>query len=103
VARLRALAAGAAHLYVVHLLDPWEASPSVEGATTLIDVEDGSRLELDVDAAAVERYRRRLGRLRDDVARATRGVGGTYALVLAADLPAMLRGALAPQGVVEPA
>src|SRR5262245_19512304 len=38
VPRLRELAAGAAHLYVVHLLDPWELDPDLEGATTLVDV-----------------------------------------------------------------
>jgi uncharacterized protein (DUF58 family) len=102
VPRIRALAAGASHLYVVQLLDPWEATPTLEGATTLVDVEDGSRLDLDIGRAAVERYRRRLERLRDDVARATRSVGGTYALAVAADLPKMLRDSLAPQGVVEP-
>lgn len=101
--RLRALAAGAAHVYVVQLLDPWEADPTPAGALTLVDVEDGARLDLALDAAAVARYRARLGRLREDVARATRAVGGTYALVKAADLPTMLRRALAPQGVVEPA
>jgi uncharacterized protein (DUF58 family) len=101
--RLRALAAGAAHLTVVQVLDPWEAAPDLEGAVTLEDVEDGARLDLDLGRTAVERYRRRLERLRDDVARATRSVAGTYALVIAADLGTMLREALGPQGVVEPA
>jgi uncharacterized protein (DUF58 family) len=103
VPRLRALAAGAAHLTVVQVLDPWEAAPDPEGAVTLEDVEDGARLDLDLGPQAVERYRRRLARLRDDVARATRSVAGTYALVVAADLGTMLRASLGPQGVVEPA
>ena len=99
---LRRLAAGAAHLYVVHLLDPWEADPSAEGARTLVDVEQGERLELELDAATVAGYSDRLGRLRDDVARAVRAAGGTYALVLAAPAARMFREALAPQGVIEP-
>lgn len=101
--RLRALAAGGAHLYVVQLLDPWELEPDLEGATTLVDAEDGARLDLDLASDAVARYRARLGRLREDVSRATRGVGGSYALVVAADLATMFRRALAPQGIVEPA
>jgi uncharacterized protein (DUF58 family) len=100
---LRRLAAGAAHLYVVQLLDPWEADPSPEGARTLVDVEEGTRLEVELDAAAVAGYRDRLGRLRDDVARAVSAAGGTYALVLAAPAARMFRDALAPQGVIEPA
>ncbi len=103
VPRLRAVAAGGAHLYVVHLLDPWELDPDLEGTTTLVDAEDGTRLDLDLVADVAARYRTRLRRLRDDVVRATRAVGGTYALVPAGDLPTMLRRALAPQRVVEPA
>lgn len=101
--RLRALAAGAAHVYVVQLLDPWELAPDLSGPTTLVDAEDGAHLDLDLAERAVARYRDRLGRLRDDVARATRAVAGTYALVAAADLPRMLAEGLSPQGVVEPA
>ena len=103
VPRLRAVAAGGAHLYVVHLLDPWELDPDLEGTTTLVDAEDGTRLDLDLVADVAARYRTRLRRLRDDVVRATRAVGGAYALVPAGDLPTMLRRALAPQRVVEPA
>jgi uncharacterized protein (DUF58 family) len=99
---VRRLAAGAAHLYVVQVLDPWEADPSPEGARTLVDVERGDRLEVELDAAAVAGYRERLGRLRDDVARAVRAAGGTYALVLAVPAARMFREALAPQGVIEP-
>ena len=88
---------------VVQVLDPWEVEPDADGAWTLEDAEDGARLDLDLGPGAVEGYRRRLGRLREDVARATRALGGTYALVPAAALPEMLRASLAPQGVVEPA
>jgi uncharacterized protein (DUF58 family) len=103
VPALRALAAGSAHLYVVQVLDPWELHPDADGARTLVDAEDGARLDLHLSAVAVERYRRRLGLLTDSVARATRAAAGTYALVPAADLATMLRRSLSPQGVVEPA
>jgi uncharacterized protein (DUF58 family) len=101
--RLRAVAAGAAHVTVVQVLDPWEVRPDVEGATTLVDAEDGARLDVDLGPPAIARYERRVTRLCDDVSRAARGAGGAHALVVAADLPTMLRRDLARQGVVEPA
>jgi hypothetical protein len=103
VPALRALATGAAHLYVVQVLDPWELQPDEEGARTLVDAEDGTRLDLHLSPGAVERYRKRLALLTEAVARATRAAAGTYALVPAADLATMLRRSLSPQGVVEPA
>jgi uncharacterized protein (DUF58 family) len=104
VPALRMLAAGAAHLDVIQLLDPWEAEPVEEGAVLLVDAEDAeARLGLRLDASAISRYRQRLARLTDGVVRATRSAGGTFARVLAADLGVMLRRDLARQGVVEPA
>lgn len=100
---LRGLAAGGAHVVAIQLLDPWEADPVAEGPATLVDVEDGARLDLDLDAATLDRYRVRLGRLTEDVSRATRAVAGRFASVRAGDLPKMLREGLSPAGVVEPA
>ena len=48
-------------------------------------------------------YRKRLHRLRDGVARAARGCGGSYACVEAGEPAAMFREHLLPQGVLEPA
>jgi uncharacterized protein (DUF58 family) len=100
---LRRLAHGAAHLYVVQVLDPWEAAPSSEGALTLVDVEDGRRVELVLDAPTVAAYRTRVERLCAAVERAVRSLGGTYARVLAGPPADMLRGALLPAGLLEPA
>jgi len=100
---LRRLADGAAHLYVLQVLDPWEADPDPEGAVTLVDVEDGGRVELVLDGPTVTAYRTRLDRLCAAVERAVRSLGGTYARVLAAPPAQMLRGALLPAGIVEPA
>jgi uncharacterized protein (DUF58 family) len=101
--QIRRLAAGGAHLYVLHLLDPWELDPAPEGSVTLEDCEDGSRRDLVLDRAAVDRYRERLARLNDDVARAVRAVGGTYARVPAGAPARMFREHLLPQRVLEPA
>lgn len=100
---VRRFAAGAAHLYVVQLLDPWELDPDAEGPRTLIDCEEDVRLDLVLDKAAVARYRERLARLRTALERAVRAVAGTYCCV-AADAPArMFSDGLLAQGVIEPA
>jgi uncharacterized protein (DUF58 family) len=101
--RIRKLSAGASHLYVLQLLDPWEVDPGADGATTLIDCERATRLDIVLDERTVARYRRRLQRLTASVERAVRSVAGTFAVVRA-DAPApMFREQLLPQGVVEPA
>jgi uncharacterized protein (DUF58 family) len=100
---IRRLAHGAAYVYVLQLLDPWEAAPSRDGPLTLVDAEGPDRLDLVLDAAAVERYRTRLATLRDAVSRATRAAGGTYATVVAAPPAAMFREHLLAQRVLEPA
>jgi uncharacterized protein (DUF58 family) len=100
---IRRIADGAAGIYVLQLLDPWEVSPDPDGPVTLLDVEGPGRLDLDLDARAVARYRERLAALRDAVQRATRAAGGTYALVPAGPPERMFREHLLPQRVVEPA
>jgi uncharacterized protein (DUF58 family) len=100
---LRRIADGAAGIYVLQLLDPWEVSPGADGPLTLLDVEGPGRLDLDLDERAVSRYRERLAALRDAVQRATRAAGGTYALVPAGPPERMFREHLLPQRVLEPA
>ncbi len=100
---LRVLAAGAAQLFVVQLLDPWELEPTEQGATALLDCEDGGRLELVLDARACARYRARLQRLRDAVESATRAAAGCYVLLPAVAPEEMFRHHLLPQGMLEPA
>jgi len=100
---IRRFAGGAAHIYVLQLLDPWELDPTAEGPLSLVDAESDERLDLDLDRRAVLRYRERLARLRDSVRRATLASGGVYACVAATEPARMFRDSLLPQGVVEPA
>jgi uncharacterized protein (DUF58 family) len=100
---LRRASAGASLLVVVQLLDPWELSPALEGATALRDLEDGARLEVDDSAALLERYTARLSRLCEAVRCASRACGALHARVTAAPLGAMCADALFPAGIVEPA
>lgn len=99
---VRRAAAGAAHLTVVQLLDPWEWQPALEGAVTLVDCEGGGRRDLDLDRRAVARYRERLGRLVDGVRGAVEAVGGTYVAVTADAPGTVFRRDLMPAGILEP-
>jgi len=99
---IRRFASGAAGICLVQLLDPWEIDPAREGHLTLVDCEGDGRLDLELDAAAIARYRERLARLRAAVERAARSAGGSYALVEAAAPETMFRRSLLPQGIVEP-
>lgn len=101
-AELTRIAAGAAHVFVVHLLDPWEVEPETSGTITLVDVEDDERVDLALDATAVAAYRARLTRLERELADAVRVVGGTVALARAGD-PAGMFADLGRQGILEPA
>jgi uncharacterized protein (DUF58 family) len=99
---IRSLAAGAADLVVLQLLDPWELDPAADSALTLVDAESGERRELLLGGPALKGYRERLLRLRDGVARAAHGVGARYALVGAQEPSVMFRSSLLPQGIITP-
>jgi uncharacterized protein (DUF58 family) len=99
---LARLAAGAARLVILQLLDPWEANPTADGPVELIDCETGHRLELVLAGAAIDRYRSRLRRLAAAAERATRAAGGIFCEVLAAPAADMFRGELLRRRVIEP-
>ncbi len=101
--RVRRLAGGATHCYLVQVLDPWEVEPSAQGGRTLLDCETRERVDIVLDAGVVAGYRKRLERLCDAARDAVREIAGSYARVQA-DAPApMFREQLMPQGIVEPA
>ncbi len=100
--QLRRLAVGGGHLYVLQLLDAWELEPVAEGASCLIDCEDGQRLDLMLDAGTIAAYRERLGRLRDAVRTAVLALGGSYACVRADSPERMFRRDLLSQLILQP-
>ncbi len=102
LAELARVADGAAHLFVVQVLSPRELDPGVLGAVTLVDVEDGARIDLQVDAASIAAYQQRLGRLRAEVVSACARLGATYALVKAGPFDSVCA-QLGRQEVLEPA
>lgn len=100
---IRRLAAGAAHLYAIQLLDAWEADPTRDGEESLLDCEEETaRRDIVLDVPTVKSYKARLARLCEAVHRAVRAVGGSYALVVAGPPARMFREYLLRQGVVEP-
>ncbi|MBI2216786.1 MAG: DUF58 domain-containing protein [Candidatus Rokubacteria bacterium] len=57
---VRALLERRFDVHVIHLLDPEEVNPEIDGDFRLIDSETGELREITVDAEAVRRYRERL-------------------------------------------
>ena len=57
---IRELAATGSELVVLHVLSPDELDPSLEGDLRLVDVETGDGIDVTVDLATIDAYRRRL-------------------------------------------
>lgn len=65
---------------ILHTLAAEELHVSLEGALNLIDAENGSKLRLTVDAAAIDRYEKELSRLTDRMKRGCSAGRGAYVL-----------------------
>ena len=57
---IRELAATGSELVVLHVLSPDELDPSLEGDLRLVDIETGDGIDVTVDLATIDAYRRRL-------------------------------------------
>ena len=57
---IRELAATGAELVVLHVLSPDELDPALEGDLRLVDVETGDGIDVTVDLATLDAYRKRL-------------------------------------------
>lgn len=99
---LRRLAANAAELIVLQLLDPWESDPEPLGAVALVDCESNARAQLVLDERAVAAYRERLNRLTSTLERATRSAGGRFARILADAPRAMFEQQMLRLGLLVP-
>ncbi|MEY4575647.1 MAG: hypothetical protein RL701_350 [Pseudomonadota bacterium] len=101
---LRELAAAASRVVVLLTWGPWEAQPSLAGATELIDSETNAAVLSTLSAATLERYQQRLARLSEGVMSACRGVGAQCVNVVCdAALADVLRRDLLPAWLVRPA
>lgn len=75
---LRRLPARGADVVVVHLLDPADLDPALEGDLELVDAESDDRVEVSVTPDVIESYRQVVGAWIADVAARVRTHGGRY-------------------------
>jgi uncharacterized protein (DUF58 family) len=66
---LRALASRGYEISVLHILAPDEVEPDLEGDLKLIDLEDGSAVEITADYDLLGQYRQRLADWREELSR----------------------------------
>lgn len=98
---LRRLPARGGDLVVVHVLEPADLRPAVEGDVELIDRETGERVAVSVSVAEAEAFRRRAEVWADDVAGRCRHHGAAYVRLLTTDdLEAALLGTWRAAGVL---
>lgn len=82
-ALLKRMAAGASTIWVIQLLNRFEADPEELGGRRLIDVEVGVETDLLINKKAIQGYRERLGRLQEGLVRACRRVHAPFATLIA--------------------
>ncbi len=83
---VRELAATGSELIVLHVLSPDELDPHLEGDLRLIDAETGEGVDVTVDLAMIDDYRRRLAAWQADLADIAAKRRVSY-VALSSDLP----------------
>ncbi len=103
-ALVRRLSREAGALWLVQLLNEWEADPSPSEGRRLIDVETQGSVDLLLDRKTVAAYRERLGRVQEGLRRGCRAAHGRF-VTLVADrgLPSLCRNDLTQAGLLVPA
>jgi uncharacterized protein (DUF58 family) len=76
---------GAAKLFLIQLLDPWETEPKPTGRTIFLDVETEESLELSLGPSIIDRYKRRLATLQQHYASCCAAAGATWISVATGD------------------
>ncbi|MDA0832019.1 MAG: DUF58 domain-containing protein [Planctomycetota bacterium] len=80
---IRRLAVDTGSLWVIQVLNAWEADPTVLGGRRLIDAETRSECNLLIDRRRVAAYRDRLAALQSELARECRRAHATFATLIA--------------------
>jgi uncharacterized protein (DUF58 family) len=79
---IRVLARDAAALWLIQVLDPFEAEPESLGGRRLRDIETDERIDIFLDESSIAEYRRRLADLQQDLATSCRRAGGTLTTII---------------------
>lgn len=65
---VRRLAAEASVLWLIQILNSWEASPEAAGGTRLVDIESGGETDVFLNRQTIDQYRQRLSALQQEMA-----------------------------------
>jgi uncharacterized protein (DUF58 family) len=103
-ALVRRLSRESGALWLIQLLNAWEADPSPSEGRRLIDVETQGAVDLLLDRKTIAGYRERLGRVQEGLRRSCRWAHGRF-VTLVADrgLPSLCRDDLCAAGLLVPA
>jgi len=82
-ALMRQLAGDASVLWVLQILNAWEARPTVLGGRKLLDLETQEEANLQIVEKTIAEYSARLLALQQELARACRRVNATFAILIA--------------------
>ena len=80
---IRRLASGASVLWIIQLLNDWEAHPTALGGRRLIDAESGYELDLQIDSRTIQTYQQRLTALQTELQRHCRRANATFVTLTA--------------------
>lgn len=98
---IRRLAGGASVLWVVQLLNEWEARPTPVGGRRIVDIETGAESDLVLDRATVAAYLERLTRLQSELAASCRRAHASFVSLIAEHgLNALCRNELTAAGLL---
>ncbi len=101
---IRRLGSGASVLWLIQLLNEFEADPSAIGGRRLIDIEAGSELDLQIDQRTIQTYLTRLNALQTELQRQCRRAHATFVTVTAErGLETLCRGELSASGILRAA
>jgi uncharacterized protein (DUF58 family) len=101
---VRRLSRESGALWLIQLLNEWEADPSPSEGRRLIDVETQGAVDLLLDRKTVAGYRERLARLQEGLGRSCRCAHGRFVTLIAdRGLPSLCRTDLCAAGLLVPA
>ncbi len=98
---IRRLAGDASALWVIQLLNAWEANPTALGGRRLIDLESEDETDMIINRKAVSEYMERLARLQAEISKNCRRAHATFVtLVVDRGLQTLCREDLCAVGIL---